>query len=67
MALTVVVPRPLWVRLLCIQKLISPRSLAGKPLAGFRATPSRRIPVLYGIVVYAIRLKKQLLHLQSTL
>ena len=23
----------------------APRSLAGKPLAGFRATPSRRIPV----------------------
>ena len=28
-----------------------PRGLAGKPLAGFRATPSRRIPVLYGPVV----------------
>ena len=28
-----------------------PRSLAGKPLAGFRA----HIPVLYGMVVYAIR------------
>ena len=25
-----------------------PRSLAGKPLAGFRATPSRPNPVLYG-------------------
>ena len=30
----------------------TPRSLAGKPLAGFRATPSRRIPVLYGMVIY---------------
>ena len=28
-----------------------PGSLAGKPLAGFRATPSRRITVLYGPVV----------------
>ena len=44
-----------------------PRSLAGKPLAGFRATPSRRIPVLYGIVVYAIRFNNQLLHRQPTL
>ena len=25
------------------------RGLAGKPLAGFRATPSRRIPVLCGM------------------
>ena len=36
------------------------RSLAGKPLAGFRATPSRRIPVLNGMVVYAIRFKSPL-------
>ena len=43
------------------------RSLAGKPLAGFRATPSRRIPVLYGMVVYAIRFNNQLLHRQPTL
>ena len=28
-----------------------PRSLAGKPMAGFRATRSRRIQVLYGMVV----------------
>ena len=42
-------------------------SLAGKPLAGFRATPSRRNPVLYGMVVYAIRFKNPLLHRQSTL
>ena len=28
-----------------------PGNLAGKPLAGFRAKPSRRIPVLYGPVV----------------
>ena len=46
---------------------ICPRSLAGKPLAGFRATPSRRIPVLNGMVVYAIRFKSPLLHRQSTL
>ena len=32
-----------------------PRSLAGKPLAGFCATRCRRIQVLYGIVVYVIR------------
>ena len=44
-----------------------PRSLAGKPLAGFRATPSRRIPVLYGMVVYAIRFNNQLLQRQPTL
>ena len=31
------------------------RSLAGKPLAGFRATLSKRIPVLYGMVVSVIR------------
>ena len=43
------------------------RSLAGKPLAGFRATPSRRIPVLYGMVVYVIRFNNQLFHRQSTL
>ena len=43
------------------------RSLAGKPLAGFRATPSRRNPILYGMVVYAIRFKNPLLHRQSTL
>ena len=42
------------------------RSLAGKPLAGFRATPSRRIPVLYGMVVYVIRFNNQLLHRQPT-
>ena len=44
-----------------------PRSLAGKPLAGFRATPSRRIPVLYGMVVYVIRFNNQLVHRQPTL
>ena len=44
-----------------------PRSLAGKPLAGFRATPIRRIPVLYGMVVHVIRFNNQLLHRQSTL
>ena len=44
-----------------------PGSLAGKPLASFRATPSRRITVLYGMVVYAIRFNNQLLHRQPTL
>ena len=39
-----------------------PRGLAGKPLAGFCATPSRRIPVLCGIVVYVLRFMNQLLH-----
>ena len=38
------------------------RGLAGKPLAGFRATPSRRIPVLCGMIVYVIRFNNQLLH-----
>ena len=45
----------------------APRSLAGKPLAGFRATPSRRITVLYGMVVYVLRVTTPLLHRQSTL
>ena len=31
------------------------RSLAGKPLAGFYATPIRRIPVLCGTVVHVLR------------
>ena len=31
------------------------RSLAGKPLAGFCATPIRRIPVLCGTVVHVLR------------
>ena len=47
--------------------MMVPRSLAGKPLAGFRATPSRRIPVLYGMVVYVIRFNNQLVHRQPTL
>ena len=33
----------------------TPRSLAGKPLAGFCATPIRRIPVLCGTVVHVLR------------
>ena len=32
-----------------------PRSLAGKLLAGFYATPNRRMPVLYGMVMHIIR------------
>ena len=38
------------------------RSLAGKPLAGFRATPDRRIIVLCGMIVSVIRFKNPLLH-----
>ena len=44
-----------------------PRSLAGKPLAGFRATPDRRIIVLFGMIVSVIRFKNPLLHRQSSL
>ena len=40
----------------------APRGLAGKPLAGFRATPIRRIPVLCGMIVYVIHFNNQLLH-----
>ena len=38
------------------------RSLAGKPLAWFRATPTRRIAVLHDMLVYVIRFKNPLLH-----
>ena len=38
----------------------SPRSLAGKPLARFRATPFRRITVLCGMIVSVIRFKNPL-------
>ena len=31
------------------------RGLAGKPLAGFCTTPSRRITAVYGVIVYVIR------------
>ena len=41
----------------------SARGLAGKPLAGFCTTPSRRITVVYGVIVYAIRFKTPSLHL----
>ena len=41
---------------------LSPRSLAGKPLAGFRATPDRGIIVLCGMIVSVIRFKNPLLH-----
>ena len=44
-----------------------PRGLAGKPLAGFRATPDRRIIVLCGMIVSVIRFKNPLLHRQSSL
>ena len=43
------------------------RSLAGNPLAKFRATPSRRMPSLYSMIVYEIRCENPLLHRQSTL
>ncbi len=39
-----------------------PRGLAGKPLAGFRATPDRRIIVLCGMIVSVIRFNNPLLH-----
>ena len=39
------------------------RGLAGKPLAGFCTTPSRRITVVYGVTVYAIRFNNPLSHL----
>ena len=38
------------------------RGLSGKPLAGFCTTPSRRITVVYGVIVYAIRFKTPSLH-----
>ena len=41
---------------------LPPRGLAGKPLAGFCTTPSRRITVVYGVIVYAIRFKTPSLH-----
>ena len=44
-----------------------PGSLAGKPLAGFRATPDRRIIVLFGMIVSVIRFKNPLFHRQSSL
>ena len=40
----------------------TPRSLAGKRWAGFRTTPGRRITVVYGMIVYAIRFNNPLLH-----
>ena len=43
------------------------RGLAGKPLAGFRATPDRSIIVLCGMIVSVIRFKNPLLHRQSSL
>ena len=41
---------------------VHPRGLAGKPLAGFCTTPSRRITVVYGVIVYAIRFRTPSLH-----
>ena len=46
---------------------LEPRSLAGKPLAGFRATPDRRIIVLFGMIMSVIRFKNPQLHRQSSL
>ena len=37
------------------ESMHTPRSLAGKPLAGFCATPIRRIPVLCGTVIHVLR------------
>ena len=42
--------------------LRAPRGLAGKPLAGFCTTPSRRITVVHGVIVYVIRFKNPSLH-----
>ena len=39
-----------------------PRGLAGKPLAGFCTTPSRRITAVLGVIVYAIRFKNPSSH-----
>ena len=44
----------------------TPRGLAGKPLAGFCTTPSRRITAVLGVIIYVIRRKNQLLHRLST-
>ena len=57
---------------LCLDRAKPPllppsRSLAGKPLAGFRATPDRRIIVLCGMIVSVIRFKNPPLHRQSSL
>ena len=49
------------------RSMLAPRSLAGKPLAGFRATPDRRIIVLFGMIVSVIRFKNPQLHRQSSL
>ena len=38
------------------------RGLAGKPLAGFCTTPSRRITVVNGVMVFVIRFNSPLLH-----
>ena len=54
-------------RILNNEGIASPRSLAGKPLAGFRATPDRRIIALFGIIVSVIRFKNPQLHRQLSL
>ena len=43
-------------------KALMARGLAGKLLAGFCTTASRRITVVYGVIVYAIRFKPPSLH-----
>ena len=49
-------PQAASVHLPVFQELLNlARSLAGKPLAGFCATRSRRIQDLYGMVVHVIR------------
>ena len=50
-----------------LKRRCNTRSLAGKPLAGFRATPDRRIIVLCGMIVSVIWFKNPLLHRQSSL
>ena len=58
---------PMWLLGLLALLRRTPRSLAGKPMAGFHATPSRRIIVLCGMTVSVIRFKNPLLHRQSSL
>ena len=57
--------KTIWVypgRMKIIYSIPLPRGLAGKPLAGFCTTPNRRITVVYGVIVYAIRFKTPSLH-----
>ena len=48
-------PLEAWYWGLLLSTPASPRSLAGKPLAGFCATPIRRMPVLGITIVHVLR------------